>query len=415
MKYPNLLSLLSLLLVSAVLVSCGGGGGSSATPAATTAAPAPSAPVITTGNVVPLVVDQGPSNARNVPVGAPNSPYVSVSVCVPGSTTQCQTVDHVLVDTGSSGLRLLASALPAGFALPSVTTGSQQAIAACGQFANSYTWGSLKQADVRMAGELAAAISVQLIGDNTFPFVPSDCSSGLPSANTVDTLKANGVLGISTFLNDCGPSCAVQPVPGTYYVCTLSSCTSVALRVAQQLVQPVAKFAKDNNGTVIQLPAVGATGATSVSGSLTFGIATQTNNTLGGASVYTLDSQGNMSTLYRGKTLPSFFDSGSNGFFFIDSSIATCGDGFYCPTSTLALSAVNTGTNGTNGTVNFSVANASALTGSNPGYSAFGNLAGLGATARSFDWGLPFFFGRSVYTAIEGQLAGTVVGPYVAY
>ena len=30
----------------------------------------------------------------------------------PGSTTNCQTVDNVLVDTGSAGLRILKSALP---------------------------------------------------------------------------------------------------------------------------------------------------------------------------------------------------------------------------------------------------------------------------------------------------------------
>jgi hypothetical protein len=30
-----------------------------------------------------------------------------------------------------------------------------------------------------------------------------------------------------------------------------------------------------------------------------------------------------------------------------------------------------------------------------------------------FDWGLPFFYGRAVYTAIEGR--GTPAGPYFAF
>jgi len=348
-------------------------------------------------------------------VGVFNSLYVSVTVCLPGSTTQCQTIDHVLLDTGSSGLRLLASALPSGFVLPAVKTASQQALAGCGQFANSYTWGSIRQADVRMASELAQATSVQIIGDAAFPVVPGSCSSGLPAANSIDTLKANGLLGISTFLNDCGPNCTSKPVPGTYYTCTSLICTSVTLPLAQQVGNPVGKFAQNNNGTVIQLPAIDANGAASATGFLTFGIGTQANNTLGGASVYTLDSGGNMSTLYRGKTLPSFLDSGSNGFFFSDASIATCGNGFYCPSSTLTLNAVNTGTNGTNGIVNFSVANANTLTQNNPGYTVFSNLAGSGGLTSLFDWGLPFFFGRTVYTAIEGRMAGPVAGPYVAY
>jgi len=366
-------------------------------------------------NVQALVVDQGPNNSRGVPVNAHNSLYVSVTVCLPGSTTQCQTIDHVLLDTGSSGLRLLASALPSGFVLPAVKTVAQQPVAGCGQFASSYTWGAVRQADVRMAGELAEAVSVQVIGDAAFSSVPGTCSSGLPSANSIDTLRANGLLGISTFLNDCGPACTVQPVQGTYYVCPLFGCTAVAMPLAQQLVNPVAKFAQNNNGTLIQLPSVGPSGAATVAGSLTFGIGTQANNALGNASVYTLDSGGNMSTLYGGKKMPSFLDSGSNGLFFNDSSIKKCGNGFFCPASTLTLSAVNTGTNGVNGTVNFSVANASTVTQTNPDYMAFSNLAGPGISASYFDWGLPFYFGRTVYTAIEGRMAGVVTGPYVAY
>jgi hypothetical protein len=35
--------------------------------------------------------------------------------------------------------------------------------------------------------------------------------------------------------------------------------------------------------------------------------------------------------------------------------------------------------------------------------------------ANSFDFGVPFFFGRTVYTAIEGRPAGGVGGPYVAF
>jgi len=366
-------------------------------------------------NVQALVVDQGPNNAQGVPVGARNALYVSVIVCQPGSATQCQTVDHVLLDTGSSGLRLLASALPASFVLPAVVTSNQQTVAGCGQFANSYTWGAVRQADLRLAGEVASSVSVQVIGDNAFPTVPGSCSSGLPPANSVDTLLANGLLGISTFLNDCGLACVVQAQPGTYYACQGSSCTSIALPLAQQLGNPVASFASDNNGTLITLPAVGASGAATVAGSLIFGISTQSNNALGSAAVYTLDSSGNMTTLYGGKSLPSFLDSGSNGFFFADSTIASCTSGFYCPASTLSLSAVNAGTNGRNGTVNFSVANADALFRNNTGSQAFSNLAGSGATTPYFDWGLPFYFGRTVYTAIEGRMAGSVTGSYVAY
>lgn len=43
----------------------------------------------------------------------------SVTVCVPG-TSNCVTIDNVQVDTGSQGLRVLASQLPASLELPAV-------------------------------------------------------------------------------------------------------------------------------------------------------------------------------------------------------------------------------------------------------------------------------------------------------
>jgi hypothetical protein len=55
-------------------------------------------------NQIPVVVDAGPTRSSF------NRPYVSVTLCAPG-TTNCQTIDHLLVDTGSSGIRVLASVL----------------------------------------------------------------------------------------------------------------------------------------------------------------------------------------------------------------------------------------------------------------------------------------------------------------
>ncbi len=65
------------------------------------------------------------------------------------------------------------------------------------------------------------------------------------------------------------------------------------------------------------------------------------------------------------------------------------------------------------GTVNFSVAHADGLFG-NVSATAFSQLAGAN-TLSGFDWGLPFFFGRNVYTAIEGQSTPGGVRPHWAY
>ena len=44
---------------------------------------------------------------------------VQVTVCVP-KTNDCATIDDVMVDTGSTGLRLEASALPSWLNFPAV-------------------------------------------------------------------------------------------------------------------------------------------------------------------------------------------------------------------------------------------------------------------------------------------------------
>jgi hypothetical protein len=404
------LTYLLCLFCSLLLLACGGGGGSASTPASTPQ-PQPAQ------NVQTLVLDSGPLTASGQSVGAVNSPYATLTICQPGSTTQCQTIDHILVDTGSSGLRIMSSVLAGNMALPSVTSANGSAVAECARFADGYSWGSVKQADLRIAGEVASGISVQIIGDSAFPSVPGGCSGSLVAENTVAAFHANGLLGISTFIQDCGAACASQALAGWYYSCSGTNCSATALALDRQVGNPVAVFPQDNNGTLIQLPAVGSNGASGVTGSLIFGIGTQANNALGGATIYSLNSSGNLSTLYQGQTMQAFFDSGSNGLFFADSTIPNCtsSKGFYCPASTLSRNAVNTGVNGRSNSVSFNVANADSLFQSNPGNTAFGNLAGAAAFASFFDWGLPFYFGRSVYTALEGVSAGGTAGPYIAY
>ncbi|MFH1044447.1 MAG: DUF3443 family protein [Pseudomonadota bacterium] len=89
--------------------------------------------------------------------------------------------------------------------------------------------------------------------------------------------------------------------------------------------------------------------------------------------------------------------------------------GFYCPASTKNVSATIQGRNGSSASVDFSVANAAALVAGNPGFAAFANLAAPQLSADSFDWGLPFFYGRNVHTAIDGMSTPAGPGPYVAF
>jgi hypothetical protein len=188
--------------------------------------------------------------------------------------------------------------------------------------------------------------------------------------------------------------------------------------LAQQVPNPAWLFSADNNGVIVELPSVPATGAAVVNGSLVFGIGTQANNALGAARVIPMDANGEFTTTYQGKSYSgSFFDTGSDALYFLDSAttgLTSCRDAsfYYCPTSPQNLSATIPAVNGTTGTITFSVANADALF-ANPVLSAFSNLAG--PNVGSFDWGLPFFFGRNVFFAIESQPTSGGPGPYVAY
>ncbi len=390
MKAFRWLLVWALGVLSALTLGCGGGSSHK------------SNPITSSGqNVVPISVNGGPNG------NYANGVFVSVTVCVP-STSNCQIVPNVLVDTGSSGLRILSSALT--LSLPQ-QSGSNGPIAECLPFISGFTWGPVQTADIQMSGETASNVPFQLISETTFP-VPSACKNNGPSMDSLTTLGANGLLGVGLAGPDCGTQCAQGGSGnlGLYYACPSSGCAITAEAVAQQVQNPVSMFGTDNNGVIVELPAVSAP-APSLSGSLVFGIGTQSNNGLNGATVYTVNSSGLISTNYKGP-LNGFIDSGSNGYFFPDSSIAQCtkATGFYCPSSTLNLSATNQGANAANGTVNFSVANAETLFNGNN--FVFNDLGGPGS---DFDWGLPFFFGRNVYVAIEGKNTPGGMGPYWAY
>lgn len=379
---------------SIMITACGGGSGSHQTITA-------SGP-----NVQPITVNAGPQNDYV------NGAFTSVVVCVPG-TSNCQTIGGILVDTGSFGLRIVSSQL--SVTLPQQTATDGNPVAECAEFVDSYTWGPVQTADIQLSGETASSVPIQVLGDSTYQ-VPGGCSGlGVPSADTLESLHAAGILGVGNFVQDCGTECTLTgPAnPGMYYECPTSGCVVTSEAVNNQVTNPVALFSTDNNGVIVELPAVADEAAT-VTGSLVFGIGTQSNNGLGSANIYTLNTDADITTKFNGSSYPeSFLDSGSNGIFFLDSSITgfpDC-DGFYCPNSTQNFSATNVGANGTSESVKFSVANADNLFGTDG--TAFDQLAGPGGDL--FDWGLSFFYGRNVFTAIDGASTPGGSGPYWAY
>lgn len=387
-----------LVLLCLFLSACGGGGGG--------AAPATPIAQSSASNVVSLYAAPASSNV--------NILLASATICSPGTST-CQTINNLLVDTGSYGIRILKSALNIPLAQVNGTGGAP--LSECATFAAGYTWGNVAHADFKMAGEVASNLPIQVIDDSAAPnpAVPAGCTGA--SIGNASSIGANGIIGIGIFSYDCGQYCASSSGNNIYYECTSSGCVSLAEPYGLQVKNPVSSFATDNNGILITLPQIPATGAPSVTGSLIFGIGTQSNNSPGQATAIPLDASGNFTTVLNGLSFSSsFMDSGSNMMLFRDGTMPICAGGLgYCPASTQQLSAIlkNTAAGSPSVPVSFSVANTTALV--QNGNAVYNNLAGSATDPTTFDWGLPFFFGRTIYFAISGANTPAGTGPYVAF
>jgi hypothetical protein len=455
----------AMLVAALALSACGGGSGNSAgnngssnsainwpaTPSWPASAPTPAAPSwpaasgngssnsnSTPGTGIPASTSNAPadgpavitpvsgSNAATIIVDGRtiiNQPYVTVTVCAPSAQGNgpCVTVDRMILDTGSSGVRVLASALGNAFAatLPPQTGATDDPsgsapIAQCATFASGFTWGSIKQAVVAIGGETSTVVPMEVIGDGAFS-TPADCiAHGGPDLGSVRGLGGNGIVGIGNLVRD-DPWSATKIYPAAYYYCTnATTCVNTRVPLSGQAMNPVAAFPIDNNGTIIRLPSLPSTGAASATGQLIFGIGTQQNNVMpAGINVVPLDQFGTFTSVYKNHSLnPSAIDSGTTALLFPDSTIPTSG-GLYVPSSPLKLSAIFRASNGTGTPINipFEIANANNLWVS--GNSAFNNI-GVNGSGIAL-WGLPFFYGRSVYTVLENASVGSLNGPFDAF
>jgi len=183
--------LATLALLAVTVAACGGGGGgggsdnndnvpietATATPAATVteAVPTPTPTSKGADHTQEIVVDPGPTGTYV------NGLFTTVTVCMPGTAT-CEAIDHVLVDSGSSGLRIVASTLT--LTLPTQTDPGGAQVAECFPFLDSFTWGPVHVADIVLAGETAPSVPVQIIGEPAFPAPPDGCTSSGLSARS---------------------------------------------------------------------------------------------------------------------------------------------------------------------------------------------------------------------------------------
>jgi hypothetical protein len=386
-----------LLLFMILVTGCGGGGGGGGGHSQPSQA----------NNVVAITVN-GSLCSTNSYI---NKPCVSITVCRPG-TLSCQTINDILLDTGSFGLRIFKQVLNVSLAQETDGSGS---IAECIQYGDgSSDWGPVQIASVVLGNEPAVEVPIQVI-DSTFPTAPAQCQNADQSPAAAGF---NGILGVGVFAQDCGPACAQNAGIGLYYTCSGSSCSGTTVPLSGQVQNPVVLLPQDNNGVIVQLPGVPPGGSPAVSGSLVLGIGTQSNNAPSAVTTYGVDQFGEFTTNFSGISYSSFIDTGSNGLFFTPPSTSPIPDcpspnsDWFCPSSTTSFSATNTGAAGSpSGVVSFQIGNFDSLVSSSN--NVFAEIGGEGA--GDFDWGLPFYFGRNVYTGFEGMGSSLGSGPYWAY
>lgn len=362
-------------------------------------------------NVLTLTVNCSTCSAATS-ASYPNKPCVTVTMC-DSTGANCQTIDDILLDTGDFGLRIFQQALSSTLLTalnqnPVQVNGST--IYECIEYGDGSTvWGPVEFATLNTSPTVQ--LPIQVIG-STAGNPSSVCSGTLSSPSDA---FYNGSLGLGIFAQDCGSTCA-NSATSQYFTCSGKSCTETAVPLASQVQNPVAKSPTDNNGVLVSLPnSVPSTGAVSVTGSLIFGIGTRSNNTPSGVTVYGADSSGHLTTKLNSTVYSGFLDTGSNGIFFADSAITQSNiySGFYAPSSTLPLTAMNTDSSNVPISVIFQIENANNLFAtSNYVFNDLGGSTGGGL----FDWGLPLFLlNQNVYVGIEGTSSSLGTGPYWAY
>lgn len=401
--------------------SSGGGSGSGITGIT---GPAVYYPTTLTGNnVVPLSVGACGVN------GYHNEPCISVTICTPG-TNSCQTINNILVDTGSYGLKIFSSLISVSLSTIQVAGGD---LANCTSYLDgSGHWGPMKKADVYLGNTKASGVPIVALDASYYNAqAKSKCTSS-PDATPADA-GFNGIIGVGGFVHDCdvgsagSPNdCALTAVPKGYFRCSGTTCASTVVAEANQLTNPVSLMPSGyNNGLVIKLPSVPSVGAGAAYGYMILGIGTpsDTNNEATGITVFPTSNSGYFTTDFDGSSLSkSFIDSGSNFLYFPQTSnLPYCSGSttWFCPSTTQSLSATLTGSGGTPSgvSISFEVGNTNTLV--SYGNMVYDNIGGDIGQADMFDWGLPFFLGRSVYVGIKGSSAtvngGSVSGPFWAF
>ena len=335
-----------------------------------------------------------------------NRMVVQVTVCAPG-TQRCTTIDDVMVDTGSTGLRLEASVVPSWLRLPAVLGPKRKPLAECLHFVADDAWGPLVRVDLKIGGRSAAGLPIQIYEDGA-ALQPMSCPRSMVRPTS------NGTLGIGPHLTDCQGECRQAQAHPTYYECEKVHCDAIEGSVAEpyRLPNPVAVLDRDENGAVFDLPDVAGAGARESVGTLAFGVGSDDVDRLHAAAIVTLDGRGRFTTLYAGQSFPdSSIDSGTGTLIVPDDTLPRCPTMPWalCVAPAVTREAVMVGRDGGRTVLPFRVGDYRRIRQRSFGASAEIAVA-AGPQSGAFVWGAPLFLGRHISIVLEGRTVPGAAG-----
>lgn len=388
-----------LVLIAAALAGCGGGGGSGSS--ATSGGAENPAAVVPASNTLELTVERGFDNGST---WYPNQPFVSIQVCQP-DLSKCVTIDKVLVDTGSFGLRIFDTAL-AGIT-PTGVTHQGGELRQCAGFGSGYTLGRIVRIGLKMAGTQARDLPIQLI-DSSAGTAPSGCAAmGSAQFTNKEQVGGNAILGIGPLGSDASSSLRVR------YFTQVANQTNLLATVPENIAvpNPVTRLDQHNNGLVLQFPPVGLAGETTLKGTMTLGLNTANNNATSGVKFFGVSDAARLRITLAGRSYNGLIDSGSNYYHFPSRYMAPCeGTIFFCPskpeTVPITIQSWDLASSLTSELLIDDYRNYN-------GMAAQPGLAGYDSGATELVLGLPYFYGRKVYVAIQGKGTASVPAPAI--
>lgn len=396
---------LGVAAIIASLSACNGSTNSSITP---------NPPQV--NNTVPLIADSG-YNGK-----AFNRMFVTVTICQPG-TNICQTIDHIMPDSGSTGLRITKSSIQLS-GLPAITYQGLP-ITQCMNYGGGYVYGGVVLADVRIGDESATSIPLQIIDDGDQSLVPDSCTSMATYLSFPDSGQ-RGNLGINPMTNPANDYTLV-------YSCESSdSCTELSNPVQQMPqtlnVNVISYFKQDNNGVIFSMPAIANAPAESVVGQMIFGIGTNSNNQVMESTVAVLgnpsSNMANFTTNTGIQITPAIIDSGTEFIYWYDALLPACPEPFsylYCPGKPGSIfewgSMISNYSGGSSFFVQAGIANWNF--GGFPDSPVIPLLGSSTTYLSNFSiYGFPFFFGKNIYLGFQGKgnsVSSTALGSSPAW